>query len=156
REQRGELIHLVERTRIRLVEREEPLPGRKGLARIITPFVVELRERLEELAPPDAVDLLDALFVGVREVVPARRRDGEPIELFARVAVVGVERERLLQAVEGLVQIVPALLEQARGIAQHRDLLVRATGDLVAVEGDVDELLPVIGLLVNRTQELDR
>ena len=50
REQRRQLVHLVERTSIRLVEGEQPLPRGERLARIVTALVVELRERLEQLA----------------------------------------------------------------------------------------------------------
>src|SRR5262249_48950559 len=68
REERGERVHLLERTRVGLVLLEDALPGGERAARVVATLVVELRERLEELTPPDALDLLDPDLVRLREV----------------------------------------------------------------------------------------
>ena len=103
-------VHLLERRDVGLVLLEEAVPRLERLARVVAPAVVHAREAREELALADPLGLRDPLLVRVRERVPALRRLGEPIELPARLPVVGIEHEGRAHGVEGLPRISPSLL----------------------------------------------
>ena len=95
-------------------------------------------------------------LVRVGEIVPARGRDSRA-DRALRACRRRPDRGRTprFRQSNALSRVAAALLEELRGLAEDRDLLAGRRREREAVRRDVDELLPVVRLLVDRPQELD-
>src|SRR6185503_17951565 len=96
-----------------------------------------------------------AALVALGELLPGAEGRGEPLDLAAGLAVLGVELEGRARRLEGAELVVALGLPEAGRLAEDGDLLVGVLGEAEALLVEADELAPVFGALVEGPEDLD-